>query len=66
MNVSSAKLCSLKPQRFTTKKRHGCGFYFAQTARRRLVIREISLVGVKNNVTKFVKKSLKKAVEQVG
>src|SRR6186997_854803 len=23
LNVSSAKLCSLKPQRFTTEKRHG-------------------------------------------
>jgi len=56
--IAASIVGSLKTQRFATKQRHGFGFYFAQTARRRLVIRKISLVGMKDNVTKFVKKCL--------
>jgi hypothetical protein len=43
LNVSSAKLCSLKPQRFTTEKRHGFRFDLAQTSRRRLSVGELCL-----------------------
>jgi hypothetical protein len=46
LNVASAKLGSLKPQRFATKKCHGFCFDFSQTARRRLSISEICLRGM--------------------
>ena len=38
LTTASAKLGSLRRQRFTTKKRHGFRFDLAQTARRRLII----------------------------
>ena len=43
LNVASAKLGSLKPQRFTTKKRHGFRFDLAQTARRGISVGELCL-----------------------
>ena len=46
LHVTPAILGSLKAQRFTTKKRHGFRFDFAQTPRRRLSIGEIRLIGM--------------------
>src|SRR5688572_11063917 len=43
LNVTSAKVCPLKSQRFATQKRHGFRFDLAQTTRRRLSIGEICL-----------------------
>src|SRR5215213_9377801 len=43
LNIPSAKLCPLKPQRFTTKKRHGFRFDLAQTARRGISVGEFCL-----------------------
>jgi hypothetical protein len=50
LDIAASIIGSLKAQRFATKQRHGFGFDFAQTARRRLSIREVSLVAVKNGV----------------
>jgi hypothetical protein len=46
LNVTSAKLRSLKPQRFTTKKCDGFRFNLAQTTRCCLIIGEICLGGM--------------------
>ena len=43
LNISSAKLCPFKTQRFTTKKRHGFRFDLAQTARRGISVGELCL-----------------------
>ena len=67
LNVSSAKLCSLKPQRFTTKKRHGFRFDLAQTTRCCLIIREIRLgCMAQYYVAKFVAKSKRHAKPNSG
>jgi len=46
LNIPATESGSLKSQRFTTKKRHGFRFDFAQTPRRRLSIGEIRLSGM--------------------
>jgi len=46
LNIPATESGSLKSQRFTTKKRHGFRFDFAQTPRRRLSIGEIRLIGM--------------------
>src|SRR5215213_8883627 len=59
LNIPATKSGSLKPQRFTTKKRHGFRFDLAQTTRRRLSIREICLGGMaQDHVSEFVQKCL--------
>jgi hypothetical protein len=64
LNVTSAKLGSLKPQRFAAKKRHGFRFDFSQIARRGFSVREISLACVQQNVSAFVKKCLLKKLRK--
>jgi hypothetical protein len=56
--IAASIIGSLKAQRFATKKRYGFGFDFTQTAGRRFVVREISVVGVKNYVSQFMEKRL--------
>jgi len=46
LNIPATISGSLKPQRFTTKKRHGFRFDLAQTTRRGLSIGEICLGGM--------------------
>ena len=64
LNVTSAKLGSLKPQRFAAKKRHGFRFDFSQIARRGFSVREISLACVQQNVSAFVEKCLLKKLRK--
>ena len=48
LDIAASIIGALKGQRFAAKKRHGFGFDFAQTARRRIIIRKVSLVAVEN------------------
>jgi len=49
LNIPATISGSLKPQRFTTKKRHGFRFDLAQTTRCGLIIGEICLSGMAQN-----------------